>query len=79
MMSRWIELVSIDSGRPSRRRAKWLSEADNSATRIADLSANSRRASARSRVAKTLYDSRILSITRAWNERISARPSGEKA
>ena len=35
--SRWIALVSIDSGRPSRSRAKWLSAAASSAARVVGL------------------------------------------
>ena len=44
--SRWIALVSIDSGRPSRSRAKWLSAAASSALRVVAFSARRRRASA---------------------------------
>src|SRR6185436_18290424 len=42
--SRWIALVSIDSGRPSRNRAKWLSAAASSAVRVVAFSASRRRA-----------------------------------
>ncbi len=63
-MSRWIDEVSIDSGRPSRRRAKWLSAADSSAARIAVFSASSFFASYTSRDMNTLKASWRLSETR---------------
>ena len=75
----WIELVSINSVRPSRRRAKWLSAVRDSASRRDVFSATRRRASVMSRVVKTLSASRRFSSTRAWKARSSAMPSAEKA
>ena len=76
--SRCRALVSMVSGRPSRRRAKWRSLARASSSRSRSFSATSSRATLGSRETKTASARRIWSAIIAWKPRMSCQPASEK-
>ena len=73
--SRCSALVSIVSGRPSRSRRKWRSEACASSARSRSFSATISRAMAASRETKTASARRICSAISAWKAWMSRQPS----